>query len=37
MSTFAKSEDPHEMQHHALFVKVKIFRQKNTIFFLIIT
>ena len=36
MSTFANSEDPDEMQHNVtLFVKVKkIFRQKNTIFFL---
>ena len=34
MSTFANSEDPDEMQS-TLFVKVnKIFRQKNTIFFL---
>ena len=32
---FENSEDPDKMQHDALFVKVKlkIFRQKNTIFF----
>ena len=39
MSTFANSEDPDKMHHNAaflpgsaLFVKVKIFRPKNTIF-----
>ena len=35
MSTksFANNEDPDEMQHYTLFVKVKqIFKQKNTIF-----
>ena len=45
MSTFTNSVDPDKMQHHAafssgskLFVKVKnICRQKNTIFFFILT
>ena len=33
MSTSTNNDDPDEMQHIALFVKVKnIFRQKNTIF-----